>query len=241
MTLCIIDADSLLFKVAATSKTEHEIRRKLKAQLSDIPKTCFASDTLIGVKGTEKNFRYSIYPYYKSNRPALDEDLKSKLNYAHQHVVDKHGAHMTAGPIETDDVVADWAMECIEDERPFVIAAIDKDLWNIPGPHYNYNKDTHDFVSLEKAQYNFTKQILTGDRVDGIPGVKGIGDKKATVILDCPPKYWVRRVRSQYSSRKEMEIQARLLFMGSPEKFTYNLAELYPNYENFYGKEIKEA
>ena len=117
------------------------------------------------------------------------------------------------------------------------IAAIDKDLWNIPGPKYNYNKDEVDFVTLEQAQYNFTKQILTGDRVDGIPGVKGIGDVKAEKLLAASaPRHWHRVVRRQYSSRAEMEMMARLLFMGSPEKFTYNLAELYPNYDNFYGE-----
>jgi 5'-3' exonuclease len=29
----------------------------------------------------------------------------------------------------------------------------------------------------------FYKQVLTGDRVDNIPGLKGIGDKKAEKIL----------------------------------------------------------
>ena len=37
MTLCLIDADSLLFKVAATSKTEHEIRKKTQASAIGYP------------------------------------------------------------------------------------------------------------------------------------------------------------------------------------------------------------
>ena len=40
------------------------------------------------------------------------------------------------------------------------------------------------YVKEEEAIKNFYKQLLTGDRTDNIPGIKGIGDKKADKILD---------------------------------------------------------
>lgn len=39
-------------------------------------------------------------------------------------------------------------------------------------------------VSELEGMYNFYKQLLTGDRVDNIQGIPGIGDKKAEKILE---------------------------------------------------------
>ena len=49
--------------------------------------------------------------------------------------------------------------------------------------HYNFVKDLFYDVTEEEALFNFYKQILTGDRVDNIKGLKGIGDVKAKRIL----------------------------------------------------------
>ena len=63
------------------------------------------------------------------------------------------------------------------------IVSIDKDMDMIPGWHYNQNKGELYFVTPEEADYFFHKQLLTGDRVDNIIGIKGIGDKKSDKAL----------------------------------------------------------
>jgi len=56
----------------------------------------------------------------------------------------------------------------------------------IRGWHYNFVKQNLYYVTEQEAIKNFYIQILTGDRVDNIPGLKGIGPVKAKKILkDC--------------------------------------------------------
>jgi hypothetical protein len=59
------------------------------------------------------------------------------------------------------------------------IVSIDKDLLMIPCTHYNFVKKEWTEVSQEQGDYFFYKQLLTGDQVDNIQGVKGVGPKKA--------------------------------------------------------------
>ena len=55
----------------------------------------------------------------------------------------------------------------------------------IRGLHYNWTKNTEPYmVSEEEAIKFFYTQLLMGDRVDNIPGIRGIGNKKADKILD---------------------------------------------------------
>ena len=65
-----------------------------------------------------------------------------------------------------------------------VIISIDKDLNMIPGWHYNPDKDSLYFVEYLEGMKWFYKQLLMGDSVDNIPGIKGIGIKKAEKLID---------------------------------------------------------
>ena len=63
---------------------------------------------------------------------------------------------------------------------------IDKDLNQFRGWHYNYRKQQKYYVSEFEGLVSFYTQILTGDRIDNIIGLKGIGPVKAKKILaDC--------------------------------------------------------
>ena len=86
---------------------------------------------------------------------------------------------------EADDAIGIRAYE-FEDVEDYVIMSIDKDLDMIHGWHYNFIKDNKYFIDDQQAIKHFYTQILTGDRVDNIIGLKGIGPKKAEKILeDC--------------------------------------------------------
>ncbi len=78
---------------------------------------------------------------------------------------------------EADDVLSKACMQ----GHP--IATIDKDLNNTPGWHYNFNKNEKYYVTEDEARFNFYAQCLTGDTADHIPGIKGIGPKKAEKLL----------------------------------------------------------
>lgn len=87
--------------------------------------------------------------------------------------------------LEADDV-----MGLISTESPgeYVIATLDKDLEQIPGFHFNWNKDdwVREVSPLEGDRY-FYMQCLAGDRTDGYYGCPQIGPAKAGNIVDEVP------------------------------------------------------
>lgn len=197
----LIDADSIYFRTCCVTKKPKEIRTNIDIAFNTIRKNCAADDMFVAVKG-HGNFRKDIYPKYKANRPELAPDLKEALTYAHEYVVDKYNAVMADG-MEADDLVSIWAHECMANNDPYTVVGIDKDLLQIPGWHYNFvkQKDTH--VDEDEANYNLMQQCLVGDSSDNIPGLKGVGPKRASDILyGVPVKRRWNRVKAAYRQRQ---------------------------------------
>ena len=66
-------------------------------------------------------------------------------------------------------------------KTPTIICTVDKDLDNTPGWHFNWVKDKRYWVDEIDALRNFYCQLLTGDTVDNIPGLFGVG-KSSTLL-----------------------------------------------------------
>ena len=227
--IVFVDADSMLFKAALTKDDRYSMRQAYKSHLKEIERNTFSNQVIVGVKGNSRGFRYDIFSKYKANRPPLDEKLRENLNYLHSYAVDLGAIEAREG-WEADDEVAEWVREAVEQDLNYVVAHIDKDLDMLPGKHYNYNKIDHYDVSIDDAVRNFYCQLLMGDSADGIPGAPGIGRVKANALLDNhSSKYWYRHTRARYPDRKTMDVNARLLFMGDPTRFTYDIQSLYSN------------
>lgn len=97
-----------------------------------------------------------------------------------------------------------------------VICTIDKDLCQIPGRHYDWNKGLKYRVSDEESLYFFHHQLLTGDSTDNIPGIQGIGAKGADKALEGtmhnPQEGW-KRVLENYTDMEYLTEQGRLLWI----------------------------
>jgi hypothetical protein len=65
----------------------------------------------------------------------------------------------------------------------YIIATIDKDLDQIPGPHYNYLKQVFYSQLEDAARLFFFQQCLSGDPTDGIPGCWKVGEGKAAAFI----------------------------------------------------------
>ena len=219
-----VDTDSIFFKIAYKSKNQSELRKnynsfcnKMKLEVSDKMVNPFTEElkVLCAVKG-KGNYRKELSSDYKSTRPELDKDVRDKLNYLHKHAVSK-GAIQADG-MEADDLVSIWAREALDRKEEYVICGIDKDLLQIPGHHYNYGKDTWQLINEEEALHNLYIQCLTGDNADNIPGLKGIGPKKAAKILAGVPlsRQW-NKIKATWKEHgqtiKQLELSHKLLRM----------------------------
>ena len=223
----IIDADSILFKAACTAKNKYDVRTSIKDILAEIDRECFMNEIRIAIKG-RGNFRYNCYSDYKSNRKPIDPKIKEFLNYGHGWIFDNYPCTQADG-MEADDLVSIWCWELLNEETPFILAHIDKDLNQIPGNHYNYNKKTHYTVSAIEGYRMLCEQWLQGDSTDGIPGIPGVGPKAAQkALMGIPMERWERRVRAIYRSKKLSKKYCKQM---------YDCVYMLQNWEEFYEHE----
>jgi 5'-3' exonuclease len=134
-------------------------------------------------------WRNARYPAYKANRPPADENIAYQLARAQQ-VTGLLGVPVLADlAYEADDFIATLARKS---RRPVVVVSRDKDLQQLLSdrvrlldPRDGKLTDPGSFM----ADFGFEPslfpdyQAFTGDSVDNIPGIRGIGPKGAGALI----------------------------------------------------------
>lgn len=220
MIHALVDADIFVYRVAFATESEDETKavNTMAESLEDLLMVDLDVQTWEVFITGKGNFRYdvAVTAPYKGNR----KSEKPKHYYLLREYLEKAwDAHVAKG-IEADDAIAIKATEMGTDS---VIVTIDKDLNQVPGWHYNFVKKDLFFVTEEEGIQFFYTQMLTGDTVDNIKGVKGIGPKKAEKLLDgkSEKEMWEICVEQLGSEERALENAHLLWMLRSPdEKFT---------------------
>ena len=139
------------------------------------------------------SFRNEIEPSYKANREPAPEDLKRQFKLC-QSVADVLGVKTYAdGYYEADDLIGTLAEHHKQKGCRIHIVSADKDLAQLvekDDTWWSYGKDKAlDADEITKKFGVYPHQIadflaLTGDSVDNIKGVTGIGKKTAQYLLN---------------------------------------------------------
>lgn len=180
----LIDADVIAYTCAAwahgSMADQLELTERVEAMLDDWTRRAFCTKRLICFScPREDNFRKDAYPLYKSHRTV---DPPAMLPLARE-VSAEAGPVVRRNRIEADDILGILATNDSVDNP--VMVTVDKDLRQIPGWHFNPNKEDFPVRTTEvEADWVFYQQWLTGDSTDGFGGIKGIGPAKATKILN---------------------------------------------------------
>ena len=106
------------------------------------------------------------------------------ITTAKKHLVEKWGAQLAVHK-ESEDYCLIGANSVGYENA--IVAAIDKDVYQAPTTYINYNTGAVVTLSIEDAELRLWKQVLTGDSTDSIPGLQGIGPKRAEAALDGVP------------------------------------------------------
>jgi len=142
---------------------------------------------------SRKTFRQDKYKEYKSNRPALPDDLKPQIPLIKKLVRSLGIKIIEKKNFEADDVIASLCKGAKKDGLAVVVASPDKDLCQLIESDwvevYNYSKDK--FVTSDDflAEHGFEPKLmidylaLAGDSTDNIPGAKGIGKVGAAKLV----------------------------------------------------------
>jgi hypothetical protein len=177
----LIDADSLCYAIGFSSNDAEEpfAIARLEETMTEL---CMEldCDDYKGFLTGKGNFRdvVAVTAPYKGQRIS---EKPVHLQALRCHLVTSWGFTVVQG-IEADDAVGIAAYAVPEEES--IMVHIDKDLNQFRGWHYNYRKKEKYFVTEFEGLTAFYTQILTGDRIDNIIGLKGIGPVKAKRILE---------------------------------------------------------
>lgn len=140
-----------------------------------------------------KNFRNEIYPEYKTNRQEIPAELVPQFSYIRKAVEAFNLPSIEQLGFEADDLIATYAELAKQNGDNVVIYSSDKDLMQLldtnvaifdPLKQKVVDKD----VVFNKFGVEPSKvvdvQALIGDSTDNIPGVKGIGPKTASELIN---------------------------------------------------------
>ena len=142
---------------------------------------------------SSKTFRNDLYAGYKANRSAPPEDLIPQFGLIRQATKAFNLPCIEMDGFEADDLIATYARLAHEAGADTTIISSDKDLMQLVGPSvsmYDPMKDRQIGVPevIEKwgvpPEKMIDLQALTGDSVDNVPGVPGIGPKTAATLLE---------------------------------------------------------
>jgi hypothetical protein len=124
---------------------------------------------------------------------------------------------------EADDAISIEARALWEQRVPHVVATVDKDLDQIPGPHFDYGKKVWYHMDTEDSMMFFYEQILSGDATDNIAGVYRLGKTKAPTIIKDAAADWYGFSKPEMSLEEylweEVVIQYRKNMERYPDKY----------------------
>ena len=208
----LIDGDIIGYRIGFS--TEEESEKIVISRVATFVETMLWEDldaeTYQGYLTGSGNFRNEIATTapYKGNRTA---PKPKHLQLIRDYLVSAWDFQVSEGQ-EADDSIA---IAHVENNYKSIIASIDKDFLQLRGNHWNFVKKEMTFVSEEEAIKNFYRQVLTGDRVDNIIGLKGIGTVKADKILserESPAEMYTACVQAYGSTERVIE-NCRLLWL----------------------------
>tara|TARA_R110000787_G_scaffold114006_1_gene223549 strand:- start:266 stop:988 length:723 start_codon:yes stop_codon:yes gene_type:complete len=138
----------------------------------------------------KKNFRNKVRDDYKANRRGVAKPVH--IDAIRTYLISAFKATVVQN-MEADDALG------LKQDPTTCIASIDKDLLMCEGRHYNFVKKEHTTTTPEQGTKFFYQQMLTGDTVDNIMGIKGIGKVKSVRLLDdTPRKDWDSMILDLY-------------------------------------------
>lgn len=212
--IALIDADSIVYRVGFATEEEEEsvALHRTGSFLNEIIEATKA-EQYYGYLTGKTNYRSTLAktaPYKgqrKGIKPKHYEAIRNFMCVTWRFTVEEGQ--------EADDAVAIHSTQLKQDNKPHVICSIDKDLMQLSGLHYNFVKGEFTEVSEYEGMFNLYVQCLTGDKVDNIMGIYGIGNVKATKILK--------------GAKDECEMYQRCIeaYKGDQERVNENLSLLW--------------
>ena len=250
-TTIIVDADTIAVRIGAAvqvvtkwSDDVHTMEADCKEAWAlvqdDIASLKLKVSSLLGIPIEEssivlafsdprrKYFRHNLLPSYKSNRQKRDGPML--VGYLKGKMFKKYTTYSVKG-LEADDILGILATDEFLIPNDCVMESVDKDLWTIPGKHYNPNKPERGILSIseELANENHLVQTMVGDSSDGYSGCPGkgpVGVRKINLNKDIAWKNVVAAFTKAGKTSDDALVQARVSRILRAENFSFKTKEI---------------
>lgn len=140
-----------------------------------------------------KTVRHEKFKEYKATRKETPNDLKAQIPTIKE-IIKLLGINIIEKPsYEADDIIATLSKKAEKEGYEVIIVTPDKDMNQLINENIKiYNPMKDEIVDTEKIKENYgilpTQFLdyltLIGDNIDNIPGIKGVGPKTATLLLN---------------------------------------------------------
>ena len=197
----------------------------------------FGPDRMEVVWGDGHDLRSDIYPEYKEGRVKTN-DFRIELKATFKCLKALGLRQRKAKGVEADDVIAGLEAVYRDAEYKVVIASPDKDfkqllrpgtkLWRQVGRQarlYDMTDFRAEYDRLTPRYYAHL-QALTGDGVDNIPGIRGVGDAKALKIMSYYQKPTIKNILNNVFLIKDKTLQDMVIGASEQLKTYIRLTKL---------------
>ncbi len=140
----------------------------------------------------KRTFRDDLFADYKANRAEAPNDLVVQIPYIHRAVEAFRIKSLMLDGFEADDVIGTLAKRAAKEDFIVTLITADKDFMQLVGPHVTLWDTMRDRrVGAREVRERFGVepaalvdiQALTGDTIDNIKGVPGVGEKTAAALV----------------------------------------------------------
>ena len=140
----------------------------------------------------KRTFRDDLFADYKANRSEAPNDLIVQIPYIHRAVEAFRIKSLMIEGFEADDVIGTLAKRAAKEDFVVTLITADKDFMQLVGPHVTLwdtmrdrrigSREVRERFGVEPSAL-VDIQALTGDTIDNIKGVPGVGEKTAAALV----------------------------------------------------------
>ncbi|MCB9616619.1 MAG: DNA polymerase I [Sandaracinus sp.] len=140
-----------------------------------------------------KTFRDEKYPKYKAQRPSMPSELRQQVSWIRKLVQTQRFPMLEVPGFEADDVIGTLTRIATEAGHEVHVISSDKDFAQLVSDQVRMvdtMKDVSYDPELVRKKWGVRPEkfidflALTGDKIDNVPGVPGVGPKTAIQLLE---------------------------------------------------------
>lgn len=227
----LIDLSALYWRNWHATK-DKPISEAFHLTLQDVRRCSNPGDLVAICCDSGKSFRKELSADYKANRPEKDQAALGELSRTKERLVRDGYLLWGASGFEADDVIATATEAAVAAGHEVLICSADKDLLQLLRPGVVCLR-THNWKEVDQQETEYRLGVrcdqlgdwlaLVGDSSDNIKGCPGIGEKRATSMLQANGD-WAGVVRAMEEKQFTPAITAAI--QGFNFDLTRKLVEL---------------